>query len=205
MKTFATIVLWAIFTAFSFSQEKAVVEILTSAEHPTGRATVFKVEQDVAYALTAYHVVYDNPAISFNGFKVRDRLGNVVSGAKVLRGQKDIDLAVIKFSAPENIVIAPVGEIGADAEADNLDISVYDIEWVLHKPRLSLVQNKFYYFDFSPAQGESGGPVFSEGKLIGVISGGWFWIEAPSVFDAIQRRKTWPLRAGKVKQFVEGN
>lgn len=184
-------------SSFCFSQEKSVIEILSDQDHPMGRATVVEKDGEAAYAITAYHVVYNNPALTTSNFKIRDRDGVIKKGATVLKGQKDIDLALIKI--PVTDFIEPV-ELG---EVDETDIVVYNINWDVHKPRLSLTQKQFYYFDFSPSQGESGGPVFSDGKLVGVVSGGWFWIER-DVFDTINRRQTWPLRAPKIpKDFIK--
>jgi S1-C subfamily serine protease len=194
-------VIWVLLTQQDvLSQDKSVIEILSESDHPMGRGTVVEISGELAYAITAYHVVFDNPALTASNFKIRDREGTIKKGAKVLKGQKDIDLALIQIPTTDALTSVEIGEIGQETDA-----AVYDIDWTLRRPRLSLTQQKFYYFDFSPVQGESGGPVFVDGKLVGVVSGGWFWIEK-DVFETVNKRQTWPLRAPKIpRDFFEKN
>jgi hypothetical protein len=180
-----------------FSQEKSIVEIVSEkGEHPMGRATVVEKRGDVGIAITAFHVIDNNPAISINNFKIKDRDGVIKKGAKFLKAKIDVDLALIEIPLTDGIEIAEIGEL-----VEN-DILVFDINWNQHNPKLSLKQSKFFYYDYSPFSGESGGPVFSNGKLISVVSGGWFWIEK-DVFETVNKRQTWPLRATRIpKDFL---
>jgi hypothetical protein len=183
---------------FCFSQEFSIVEIVSEAgEHPVGRATLVEKRGEKGVAVTALHVVLNNPAISSSNFKVKDRAGEVLKGAKLMKSDSLLDLALIEIPLTPQMLAVELGEV------EDGDTLVFDIHWKSHKPKLSLSQSKFNYYDFSPFSGESGGPVFSKGKLVGVVCGGWFWLEQ-DVFSTINRRQTWPLRAPKIpKDFVK--
>jgi len=73
----------------------------------------------------------------------------------------------------------------------------YVRSWNRQDYQFSLRQNHYDYYDYSPEQGESGGGIFIDGKLVGVVSGGWFWRDD-------EPRKTWPLRSGRIDAILEG-
>jgi hypothetical protein len=191
--------LWVVFVLLAgqlSGQERAVVEILSlQGELPMGRATVISGD---GWAVTASHVVLNNPQLNTSNFKVRDRDGVVRGGGRLINAKQDIDVALIQLTPWEGMETVEVGELEGEGE-----VLLFDIEWKRHSPQLSLEQSRHLYFDFKPCSGESGGPVFFNGKLVGVVSGGWFWLERQSIVDVLQRRQTWPLRAPKIpKEFV---
>jgi hypothetical protein len=198
-KRLLSVLFYIVLTAQAFSQECALIEIMYNDSQPLGRATLVEIKGNKGYAVTAYHVVKENPQLNSSNFKIRYRHDKVVlSGARVIDSKaiKNLDIALIEVPLSPTCVPVEVGDISEE------DIFLYDINWEVKKPRLSLVQSTHYYFDFTPYQGESGGPVFANGKLVGIVSGGWFWTEQ-DIFDTVQRRKTWPLRTPKItKDFL---
>jgi len=188
------VIAWMLLCCCLLGQERSVVEILSEqGDLPMGRATI--VSED-GKAITAYHVVIDNPQLKLGDIKIRDRDGTIRRGAKFVKGQKDNDLALIQIPVWDGMEPVEIGEVEGE-------VMVFDIEWQQQKPKLSLEQRNHYYFDHRPYQGESGGPVFCNGKLCGVVSGGWFWIEQ-DLIGTLQRRQTWPLRAPKIpKDFLK--
>jgi hypothetical protein len=183
------VLLWIAMPFLCFSQEKSVVEILSQqGELPMGRATI--VSKD-GKAITANHVLNNNPQLNTVNFKIKDRDGVVRSGARFIKGDIERDIALIQINTWENMEFVEVGKIEEE------EIVLFDIEWKKHNLKLSLEQSKHYYFDFIATSGESGGGVFSNGKLVGIVSGGHFWLEQ-DIIGVIQKRRTWPLRVSRI-------
>jgi hypothetical protein len=184
------VLLWIAMPFLCFSQEKSVVEILSQqGELPMGRATI--VSKD-GKAITANHVLIDNSQLNLGNFKIKDRDGAVRSGARFIKGDIERDIALIQITSWEGMEFVEVGKL---EEKD--EVVLFDIEWKKHNLKLSLEQSKHYYFDFIATSGESGSGVFSNGKLVGIVSGGWFWIEQ-DIIGVIQKRRTYPLRVGRI-------
>jgi hypothetical protein len=59
-----------------------------------------------------------------------------------------------------------------------------------------LRQSGYFYFDTTVVSGDSGCGVFSDGRLIGVVSGGCFWLEE-------NPQETWPVRVGRLEKVKE--
>jgi S1-C subfamily serine protease len=114
------VIAWMLLCCCLLGQERSVVEILSEqGDLPMGRATI--VSED-GKAITAYHVVIDNPQLKLGDFKIRDRDGTIRRGAKFVRGLKDNDLALIQLPVWDGMEPVEIGEVEGE-------VVVFDIEW----------------------------------------------------------------------------
>ena len=171
-----------------FAQEQAIIQILDPTHTlAIGRGVIVSRGDDgVGVAITAAHVVVDAPAT----FKIRYRSGFVVKNCSVIRIDQVRDLAAIRVYIPEGIEPISIVE---DIVGEGF---VYDLDWNKKDIRLLLTQKNHTFYQFEPRPGESGGPIFSnDNKLIGVVSGGWFFLEKDE-----KPHRTWPLRSGRLSE-----
>jgi len=151
----------------------------------TGAGTVIKKTENRMYILTCYHVVED--IVKFNemglpmgatvGYSKTDELntvvGMIVYGAKIIKSNKDKDLALLEVRIVDNELEArPI----AENEPQKGD-TVYSIGSPLgllrtiSKGILSNKEDGFYISDNTTTFGNSGGGLFNiKGELIGVPS-----------------------------------
>lgn len=147
----------------------------------TGRGVVLS----PTLVATAEHVIeadgtYHLPLVRFSDKRE-------AKATAIVKRWPERDLAIIKLSVPDGIPATPL--VGAD-EPDS--VWSFDFQGRKREYRNLRIQNKgSLYFDYTPRMGESGGPVFTpDGALVGIVSGGFFWLE-----DRPQH--TWPLRVGR--------
>jgi hypothetical protein len=132
---------------------------------------------------TADHVIrventYYLPKISFSN-------SAEAQVTEIIRKWPERDLVILRVSVPD--VIPPV-----EISGDTPDTAVaLDFDGNERTFRYCITNNESNYFDYTPRTGESGGPVFSNGRLVGIVSGGNFWLKD-------KPNHTWPLRAGRV-------
>ncbi len=138
---------------------------------------------------TAHHVIEDNghsylPEIGFsNGTKVRS--------TEIIKTWKERDLAIVRVSVPDEIPVIELSDDPEPAEAWSYDLSLNRKSY-----RYCITNDGSNYFDYTPRSGESGGPVFSGNRLVGIVSGGHIWLKE-------KRNHTWPLRAGRIEVLRE--
>lgn len=112
-----------------------------------------------------------------------------VKATAIIREWDDRDLAIVRVDVPADIEpVAVAAELGEKHHYWNLEKARVDL-------RHSISQKRTHVFDAKPRPGESGGPVLSDGKLVGVVEGGWFWLE--------EKPYTWPLRIARADVVVE--
>jgi hypothetical protein len=183
----------SLFSCLVQSQEQSIVEVLEANGHACGRAVIVRdLGGGLALAITANHVaeVFSDS----NPFRVRYRDGRVGKDCSVIQALPDRDIAILKVWKPEGV---PAVEM-----SDEIGVETYTFDrgWFRQSFPLSIRQRSFDYYDFCPQPGESGGGVFSDGRLVGVVAGGWFWLERK---DIDEPAKTWPLRAGRLSGIQE--
>jgi len=169
-----------------------------------GHGTVFRKHQelekfDIVDVITAAHVISDfidrDITICINE---KDRIIQRIEAVLL----KDIqnDVAVIRVKVPKGIKIAElyVGdankreEISVLIRRSNFQIPQEKIEYPL-----SLEYDNRIFLDGICYPGDSGSGVFKDGKLIGVLSGGWRWIK-----DSDKKQATWPVTAIDVRKIA---
>lgn len=176
--------------------------------NPIGRGTVVEAPAGgaVGLGITAWHVLSrdvdgsgpieaaSDDAGDVQPFGVRFANGRQAKGCWCVRRDKSRDLALIQIWVPGDVPAVPVGwpdELGDGAAM------VGRSGVVVALPSPSLVQSGCVFFDGRLVPGDSGGGVFMGGKLVGVVSGGWFWLESEPGMGQV----TWPVRAGRVDGF----
>ena len=188
-------------------EPKAIVEMLKD-DQPIGRGTLVAVEGNDGLVITAYHVVFPGEARLLRGdgttilvpapkhenaFRVKFRNGVITDKPTFLHGNKSSDWAVVKVTVPNGV--APV-LVGVFNPSDSF--YTYDLEWKRKALpfRHRVEKGNVVLFDVEAVTGESGGPVFANGQAVGVVSGGWYWLDDQPIRN---RLVTWPHRTAIFK------
>jgi hypothetical protein len=140
----------------------------------------------IGHVLTAYHVVSADQRI-----RVVFRDGTIVSGVVVATTIPDDDVALLRMVVPAAIRPIPIARGVAQrtaAKLHGLKSGVTDAV-VLRQNRGQV------YLDGLVSPGDSGGAVIVDGELVGVISGGWFWMEPEANGPNAKTPRTWPVRS----------
>tara|TARA_R110002020_G_scaffold46539_24_gene132421 strand:- start:2070 stop:2864 length:795 start_codon:yes stop_codon:yes gene_type:complete len=161
------------------------------------------------YALTAAHVVSSMPyepnrKILDIKLEYQDKTESKKCIIKYI--DKTMDIAIIECWVPENGTSAKLADAAAKS-GDYLEFVGLGGKSLLEKPRrfyghasMTTDEKSLYSHDTLFVPGDSGGPVFnSNGELVGVISGGWFWwdgVKSPSSGDITT---TWPAKSCGLK------
>lgn len=179
--------------AIVHGQEKSMVLIQTDSAQGVGSLIGDMGESAIpgwrnGEIITALHVIED----SAHSIRVTFSDGAISTG-ELLRSDKANDLAWIKARYPSNLPVLPIGlrpNMGDKLRLFGRDRRQADFE-------LSLISDGKLYGDCILKPGDSGGAVCNEdGCIVGVISGGWFWLDRK---DRDGIHMTWPLRAGLVR------
>ncbi len=197
------VLLLFVFSASLFGQvELPSIVAITSPEENSvsfGSGVVIRKKEDsifggyIGYILTAEHVVSGNDTAGVFYTNNKNSKFN-----KVVARDKLSDIAVIRAWVPEDI--EPI-EIGQTPEHGEI-IQCYGFPLKIFKRRdLEYLRDieKSSFFDGFVFPGDSGGPILRKGKLISVVSGGWFWVEKEDPFNDKVRRATWPPRGATLE------
>lgn len=144
----------------------------------------------LGYVATAYHVVQNGFNIRikfFNGVESKDAVVLGDAATHILYAESDV--AILLAWIPKEVKPVEIGEV--------LELS--DELLLVGKPKVFreykgklLKRNKHkIYIDAEVSPGDSGGPIFKDDKLVGIISGGWFWLERTD-----ETLRTWPAHGG---------
>jgi len=192
------IVCLACFFSYSFGQDASIVSV--SCNLGTGRGCVVEkvLQPDGSYlgkVLTAAHVVEPMQVI-YNGktafvvpeFTIKFSNGKTSKALSVveLRKAGEGDTALIACVVPADIDAVEYGDI---TEGETV---VWHLQGGNVEAPIRVVEGKSLYCDLLLQPGDSGGPVSKDGKVVGVVSGGWFWIKG-------SKSSTWPAKAGLAK------
>lgn len=164
------------------------VGLLTRDDGASGSCVVVEKYQKLddgwlGYAVTAHHVVESSVAVKVTYFT-----GRRAMNCPVVASDKAADLAIIRVWVPDEVVPVEV-----DTEVNRGDLVLFGYpSGVFGKLGGSYLRSNGtnIYLDILVRPGFSGGGVFRERKLVGCISGGWFWTT-----DEEGRQATWPTRA----------
>ena len=184
--------------------------VKVTVDEAVGTGVVVRVDRDKpakhgyeGYVLTAAHVFdFDRKT---RGIKVTYPNGRRSKDCSIRHLDKENDLALLWVWVPESSVPASMAMREA-TRGDALEFSglgggieltaLRNFEATAADP----TDGQMIYADVSLLPGDSGGPIFKEGKLVGIISGGWFWWDDPRK-DAGQFPQpiTWPARAANLQ------
>jgi S1-C subfamily serine protease len=193
------------------AENPSLVKVKTPKGSGTGSVVRVLKNKPVAdgyegYVLTAYHVVNESAQSGARDIQIVFPNGRVAKDCKVVASDIKHDISLIWAWIPQDVAAIEVSPRAA-AYSDELifhglggGIDVTDSEKVRHIPGTASAptKNTNIYSDVVLIPGDSGGPVTLNGKLVGVISGGWFWYkeETGEVDEVTQEKKkqkvTWP-------------
>lgn len=192
------IVYLACFFSICHGQDASIVSVSCNLGNGRG-CVVEKIQQpDGSYlgkVLTASHVV-EPMQVVYNGhvtyvrpeFTVKFSNGETSKALSITDERKigEGDIAFIVCKIPACIDAVELAEI---KEGENV---VWHLQSGNVESPIRVVEGKSFYCDLRLRPGDSGGPVSKGGRIVGVVSGGWFWVKG-------ERAETWPARAGLAK------
>lgn len=158
-------------------QKSAVVKIVTQSDGKTRTGTGFivKIEPDAVYIVTASHVVEGDPAPLVEFFTARNRRvkAEIVKleggdpkgvGLIAVRGRNKVpaDLTALAFETDADLE-------GAD-EVVTIGFGLGQGDWAVLKGQVISVDGRDVKIDGRIEEGNSGGPVLKDGKVVGLIT-----------------------------------
>ena len=180
------------------SQELQTVKILAKAKPvPAGckpaddivcgqGVVVYVGEKQIGVALTARHVlINDSHDVDTNDFVIKYSDGRKSIHCRQIHEDAASDIAAFACWVPATVQPISVGDsetfespffVGQNGKRTAVSVS--------------LLQSKQLFCDGFVRKGDSGSGLFDDGKLVGIVSGGWFWLERDN-------KTTWPLRFGR--------
>ncbi len=188
-----TALIFVMLASTCMAQKESVARVDVS--QGSGSCVVIKIGEPVAdgfygEAITAYHVVCDDTT-----FKVSYFNGRSCSNCSLIRSDKKNDIALIRVWTPKDV---PAVEIG-DVEIDD-DVSIIGYPFGNFGTRDGRVLNirvhgeeYSLYAHIHVQPGYSGGGLFKKGKLVGNVSGGWFW-DKDDRASSESRPSSWPTK-----------
>lgn len=205
-----TAVAWFFMAAAAMAQtspqELGIAKLVVNGG--TGTCVLLQhVKDDLSLFATAAHVVadslhIDNSPISTTKLHTVEFADGSRGSANVSIFNRDADLAVLWVrKCPAKAValeIDPAFPAAATeryrppAEKPVVLLGYGMGKWMEHRGRVSFSHKGYVYSDAIAVSGQSGGALISDGKLLGIISGGSMWL----TFDETKSSVTWPARCG---------
>jgi S1-C subfamily serine protease len=158
-----------------------------------GQGTVIKVEGNVAWILTASHVVSGSIEII-----VEYKNGTKSVQCKLVADNKGSDVAIVRAWCPEGLV--PHGVAETDVKEGDTVTWCSQTGYCQNVKVRGADEKVGFLSNITVVQGDSGSPVFNDnGQIVGVVTGGMAWVQ-----DRAEEQKTlggkatWPARASNV-------
>lgn len=171
---------------FTTTATAQVVEV-TSSDGGEGMGTVIHIGEPTGKYFYGYVVTASHVCPGDSNHKVTYSNGFTANNCTVVERNIERDIAILW-------VLVPAGEKTHSVREKPVDVGG-ELKFV-GKDRRTFTgtasvatSDKTIFSDTELKSGDSGGPVIVEGQLVGVISGGWLWIEPG---------RTWPARASNV-------
>lgn len=183
-----TLLIFLIFSSFCFGQQEFVAKIINE-DGSSGSCVAIKKLQDysgghINVLATANHVVDGSQK-----FVVEYQDGQRCKSGFFSVADKDNDISLIVAWSPKEV---PICELELNPNGQ-LSICGYPYGFLQKQEGnfLKKFENSIYS-DIITMPGYSGGGLFKGKKLVGIISGGWFWIKERNS----EKKATWPLKCG---------
>ncbi len=215
---FAVLLLLSVCPAFGDDRpDKHGIYRISAPDGSAGTCFVVKLLPGRTILATAGHVVCKDDAmqtIHSAGYDYTVKRNDTlfVGKVRVLMVAADSDTALVEGQFDANVEVMeidpdPVPTPKRDYTPPRKPASVLGYgagKWLQTTGFLSLTSGQYVHADCVAAPGQSGGPVVADGKVVGVCSGGSFWMHDDPDKKTVQF--TWPLRAGsgkRLKQLVD--
>lgn len=201
-------------SAFGMDPDENGVFRITTPAGAAGTAFVIEQDGETLYLATAFHVVesqggsiYNGPAYSLSNDTIKD-----MPKATVVAVDAKVDLAVLRCTTTRKFKplaltfvedMEEVDRVGFSYRPSGVQVEFFGYAsgvWTKTVGNLSFAYDRRVYSDAVLAPGQSGGPAVSNGRIVGVNSGGYEWrvaVEDP------ERNVTWPARIGSAKRLKE--
>ena len=192
--------------------EHHVAVVQVNSGNGIGTGVIIRVDMDKpvadgfeGYCLTAYHVVANDN--NQRQIRIKYQNGRGAKECKVVAFDEKNDIAIVWVWVPQGLSPAIVAE-NSLAAGQPLQISGLgggsELECCIRhfQAESTFPTNENTIFANVPLlPGDSGGPGFNvNGHVVGIVSGGWFWIDG-AVTDREGRevKTTWPARLSNTK------
>lgn len=166
-------------------QFDGVVRVST-ADGSTGSGFIVAAENGIAEIWTNAHIVGANKRCTVQfGTTSRKSEGTIVS--RKLDRRKGIDVAKLRVPIPDGLVVAPLAVGNSHGNFDSAICSGWALGSRLHSYHVgptSEFATVGRCFRPEPTNGESGGPILIEGKVVGVIT--WTYFQRKKAFGVMQ-------------------
>lgn len=164
------------------------VGLVTRTDNSTGSCVVIEKTTKLkdgwlGLAVTANHVMEHQSSVKVTYFT-----GRRAMGCAVVAANNEVDLAIIRVWVPDEVT--PVRVETADPDGDVLLIGYPESKLGFLRGAFLRRDKGNIYAHVLNRPGFSGGGVFHGGKLVGCISGGWYWTK-----DDNGKQATWPASA----------
>ena len=215
------LMVWLVLTSIAFASDRderpdkhGIYRISDPSERYTGTAFVVKSGKDKTILATAGHVICADDqmnTIYSAGYEYPLRRDDrtLVGKVKVLMVAKEADIALLEGAFPVEVEVMPINTEPVPTPQrgclpPRVPASVLGFgggKWTETVGFLSFVSGSDIRADIIAIGGQSGGPVVSDGKVVGVCAGGDKWY-----FEDQEKKSnpfTWPLRAGRGSRLKE--
>lgn len=175
-----------------FGQEKSIVTIRSDVG--MGRGVLISTDDGTGWGLvaTAAHVVEPRQDGFVREFEIEFSDGQKVKTSSYKEYNWGVDKAILRCKVPNGILATP-SAFGAVAEGDKVRVYLNES---CPEVEVGAVVGGNFFCPIKCRQGDSGSPICnSDGHIVGVVSGGWVWLERPEKTKPLW---TWPLRAARV-------
>lgn len=210
IQSLAFIVLFA--TTALADDKSPLVKIITPQGTGTGSVVSILENKPVAdgfegYILTAYHVIAPSAANSKRDISIAYENGRIAEKCQVVAFNKEADIALIWAWVPEEVIVQKIAARPAAYNDALMFIGLGGGIKITDENEIRRISGKAsvpthpdrLYSDTVLIPGDSGGPVLNDDKkLVGVISGGWFWYRT----EENKQKRTWPARATNTKPII---
>ena len=202
MRTLALILVLAISQA-CLAQRSSVARL----ETPVGIGTcvVVKLETKsgegwVGLVASAWHVISDGNGGRLDKVRVKYENGQTCSSGYFVDGGEECDIAILRVWIPDSAPALEISDVSGPRDLAEIYGYPYGEYASATGPLLRQVNN-WQICNIECRPGYSGGAMTVDGKLVGIIQGGWFMIRGED-----ERPTAWPTKcasASQIRKFIQ--
>jgi formylglycine-generating enzyme required for sulfatase activity len=157
---------------------EAIVRITASfgGSTATGTGFIVRLDRNAAYIVTGSHVIAgdSSPKVEFYTRQNFPVDGRVAPGAE-LADRRGLAIVIVDAPLPAGLGVLPLAERSISLQGGEDVLTIGHPQrggrWAVIKGYVTSRQGRVTYIDAAIDQGNSGGPLLSQGKVVGVVTG----------------------------------